>query len=52
MTLTGSNFSRITMVAPWFTQAITPSTQPKQWNRGTGMQTRSAEDRFWLAPIQ
>ncbi len=30
------------MVAPWLTQAITPSTQPKQWNSGTGMHTRSA----------
>ena len=48
----GSNFSRNTIVAPWFTQLITPSTQPKQWKSGTGMHTRSREERFWHAPIQ
>ena len=52
MTFTASNRSRMTMVAPWLTQAMTPRTQPKQWNSGTGMQTRSAPERFWLAPIQ
>ena len=52
MTRSGSNFSRNTIVEPWFTQLITPRTQPKQWKSGTGMQTRSREERFWHAPIQ
>jgi acyl-CoA synthetase (AMP-forming)/AMP-acid ligase II len=41
ITFTGSYFSRMTMVAPEFSEAITPSTQPKQWNSGTGRQMRS-----------
>ena len=52
ITWMGSNFSRNTIVEPWFTQLITPSTQPKQWNSGTGMHTRSRQVRFWQAPIQ
>ena len=51
-TLRGLNDSRITMVAPWFTAAETPSTQPKQWNSGTGRHTRSLVLKFWWRPIQ
>ena len=40
-TLSGSKISTGTMVEPWVTQAMTPSTQPKQWKNGTGMQSRS-----------
>jgi len=40
------------MVAPWFRQAMTPRTQPKQWKRGTGRHTRSADVRFSLTPTQ
>ena len=52
ITWMGSNFSRNTIVEPWFTQLITPSTHPKQWKSGTGMHTRSRQVRFWHAPIQ
>ena len=46
ITCTGEKASSSTMVAPWFTQAMTPSTQPKQWNKGTGRHTRSREENF------
>ncbi len=52
MTCTGSNFSVKTIVTPWLTQLMTPSTQPKQWKSGTGMQTLSRAEKFWQAPIQ
>ncbi len=52
MTVTGSYFSRMTMVLPQFRLAMTPSTQPKQWNSGTGRQIRSFSLKFMFAPIQ
>ena len=41
MTLIGSNTSQKHMVTPWLMHAITPRTQPKQWNRGTLRHRRS-----------
>ena len=41
ITATGSKDSTKHMVTPWLMHAITPSTQPKQWNRGTLMFRRS-----------
>jgi len=52
MAMTGSKFSRMTMAVPWVTQAMTPSTQPKQWNSGTPRHRRSFSVKFWFSPIQ
>ena len=37
----GLSLNTGTMVVAWVTQAMTPRTQPKQWKKGTGMQSRS-----------
>ena len=47
----GSKLSTITAMAPCVTIAITPSTRPKQWNRGTGRQTRSSAENFCRSPM-
>ena len=39
------------MVVPWVTQAMTPRTQPKQWKKGTGMQSRSFSVNFMHSPM-
>ena len=52
MAMSGSKFSRMTMAVPWVTAAMTPSTQPKQWNRGTVRQSRSSSVTRWFSPIQ
>ena len=51
-TSSGSNASSITMVAPWVTAAITPSTHPKQWKSGTGRHTRSCSVKRCRSPME
>ena len=41
MTFMGSKTSQKHIVTPWLMHAMTPSTQPKQWNSGTFKHRRS-----------
>ena len=47
----GSKLSTMTAVAPWVTMAMMPSTRPKQWNSGTGRQTRSSAVNLCRSPM-
>jgi len=47
----GSNCSSMTSVPPCVSTASTPSTQPKQWNSGTGTHTRSAGPSRCRSPM-
>jgi hypothetical protein len=40
-----------TIVLPWVTQAISPSTRPKQWKSGGGQQTMSFSVRAIRSPM-
>ena len=50
-TFSGSKSSTITIVEPCVITEQTPSTQPKQWNSGTQISSRSAAVKCIRSPI-